>query len=53
METASNPFAPFQVMGEFIKVMMSLWKSEMEKRSDGVKRSVKGKMEQGTFEQTK
>ena len=40
-------------MGEFIKVMMTMWSSELEKRPEGVKMSVKGKMEAGAFEQTK
>ena len=43
----------FQVMGEFIKVMMTMWKSELDKKPEAIKRSVKGKMENGTYEQTK
>ena len=42
-----------KVMGEFIKVMMTLWKSELDRRTEPVNRSVKGKMELGTFDQTK
>ena len=42
-----------QVMGEFIKVMMTMWKSELDKKPEGARRSVKGKMEIGTYEQTR
>jgi hypothetical protein len=40
-------------MGEFIKVMMTMWKSELDKKPEGARRSVKGKMEIGTYEQTR
>jgi hypothetical protein len=40
-------------MGEFIKVMITLWKEELDKRPEAVKMSVKGKMERGAFDQSK
>ncbi|XP_040577082.1 pre-mRNA-splicing factor 18 [Lepeophtheirus salmonis] len=42
-----------KVAQEFIKVLMTLWGQELNSRPETVKLSVKGKMETGTYTQTK
>jgi len=41
------------VINEFIKVIMTMWGQELNSRSDSAKMSVKGRMEAGTYAQTR
>ena len=42
-----------KVIAEFIKVMLRLWGEELNNREEGLKASVKGKIEAGTYAQTR
>ncbi len=42
-----------KVVAEFIRVMLRLWGEELNARDEEVKMSVKGKIEAGTYTQTR
>ena len=42
-----------KVVAEFIKVLLRLWGEELNTREEGIKASVKGKIEAGTYAQTR
>ncbi len=43
----------FKVIAEFIKVMLRFWGEELNARDEDLKMSVKGKIEAGTYGQTR
>ncbi len=43
----------FKVIAEFIKVMLRFWGEELNARDEAVKMSIKGKIEAGTYAQTR
>ena len=45
--------ADLKLTSEFIKLLLHLWGKELNERSEDVKMSVKGKIESGTYTQTK
>lgn len=42
-----------KVVNEFIKLMLKLWGAELQERDEATKMSIKGKMEAGTYAQTR
>lgn len=45
--------ADLNLVAEFIRVMLKMWGEELNNRDEEVKMSVKGKLEAGTYAQTR